>query len=133
MSKRYRKNDNTVINITLVAIVVVAIFPLMPITCILMSIFYILNIKGKYVLYIASIITIIVVCIDIHIIISLFSNIYTNLLVSINNIIHHNLWSVFTVYKNFSIGDWLILVVISMFLASYFLSRIERQKRTRRY
>lgn len=113
----------------LVAVVFVTMLPIIPIAFILISIFYILNIKSKYVICVSSVITIIICCIDINIIISLFRTIYTNLLTSINNIIHHNLLGVFTVYKNFSAGNWLLLWVISMFLSGYFLRNIGKRKK----
>lgn len=129
MSKHYKRSDDITINIMLVAVVFVTMLPIIPIAFILISIFYILNIKSKYVICVSSVITIIICCIDINIIISLFRTIYTNLLTSINNIIHHNLLGVFTVYKNFSAGNWLLLWVISMFLSSYFLRNIEKRKK----
>ena len=128
MSKHYKRSDDTTINIMLVAVIFVTMLPVIPFAFILISMFYILNIKSKYVLCVSSVITIIVCCIDINIIISLFRTIYTNLLMSINNIIHHNFLGVFTVYKNFSVGNWLLLGVISMFLSGYFLQKIEKRK-----
>ncbi|HAS91550.1 MAG TPA: hypothetical protein DCS12_04690 [Clostridiales bacterium] len=128
MSKRYKRSDNTTINIILVAVIIITMLLIIPIAFILISIFYILNIKSKYVLCGSSVITIIVCCIDINIIISLFRTIYTNLLTSINNIIHHNLLGVFTVYKNFSAGNWLLLGVTAMFLSGYFFNKIEKRK-----
>lgn len=129
MSKHYKRSDDITINIMLVAVVFVTMLPIIPIAFILISIFYILNIKSKYVICVSSVITIIICCIDINIIISLFRTIYTNLLTSINNIIHHNLLGVFTVYKNFSAGNWLLLWVISMFLSGYFLRNIGKRKK----
>lgn len=129
MSRKYNKKENNTINIICVAVLFLTAAPVIPIALLMICIFYLLNIKGKYVLIISSIFAIIFFLINHNILYLFLRQVYNNILLELNYILNHNLYGIFTVYENFNLANWIVIFLISLFLSGYFLVRIEKQKK----
>lgn len=127
MSKRYRTKRNNTINILILAFLIIGIAPVIFITVLFLIITYILEIRGKNIIYIAMGLMILTLIIKFEAITHFLLAVKQVLLLNISAILQHNFFSLITAYSRYNLFDWLIVINVSLLLTGYFLIRIEKQ------
>lgn len=128
MSKRYRQENNT-LNILLVILMLLTVAPVIPISLILIIVFYLFNIKGKYILITSSTIAILYSILffkKTHQFIIHIINMLSN---AADCILKGNIVNILTNYKIFDISDWFLILALSGIVSGYFLVRISKRKK----
>lgn len=127
MSKRYKKRDYQLFNIILVIVVLFILTPVVPFSFCVLFAMYFANFKGKYGIVISGILLLVTGILFNGIMIRFVAEFQTSLSRFIDCIIHSsfNYDFGFATYKSRS---WLVIFIISMFLASYFKLCMDRNR-----
>lgn len=130
MSKKYKKQkDLFPINILLVSIMLIILAPTIPISIVMLSILYLLNIKPKYVNITGIILAAFIAIFKNDFIITFSKEMASVIKTSYQSIFYIDPFQTIRAYSSYSASSWFIICIISLLISGYFLSRISTKKK----
>ena len=128
MSKNYNKNKNsTFLYAVFSGFLVCCLLPMIPLFLLFCTLFYLCKLKAKYILFTVITITVIITCTNVNIISD-----FINQTAIITNTVLQNLiqgkFTYFTVYSNFNLTSWYMIVAISIFMSGLYKLKLEHRE-----
>ena len=126
MSKSYTKKNDTFIYALFAIVFIFVLTPVIPLFLTFVILIYIAKAQGKYMAIISVVLLILEIIIKSNTI-SIFINEMSYILsVIVSNLAQAEFTSL-SIYLNYSLSSWLLIINMSFFLASLYKMRIERQ------